>query len=92
MSGAVGTISQQSASVDFPLPTIGMRGGWRFADSWRSAVSQQLLKVKIGKYDGGLYNGAVEWAFPPCLRGPRLQLLQVHPHPDGSTPAESSTR
>ena len=66
LSGPTGSLAQ-SASVDFPLPTIGVRGGWRFADSWRLAGYAQLLKLKIGDYDGGLYNGAagVEWAFMP---------------------------
>jgi len=66
LSGPSGNLSQ-TASVDFPLPTIGLRGGWRFADNWRLTGFAQLLKVKIGDYDGGLYNGAaaVEWAFLP---------------------------
>jgi len=66
MSGPSGSLAQ-SASLDFPLPTIGVRGGWRFADNWRLTGFAQLLKVKIGDYDGGLYNGAaaVEWAFLP---------------------------
>ena len=66
LSGPTGNLAQ-SASVDFPLPTIGVRGGWRFADRWRLAGFAQLLKVKIGDYDGGLYNGAaaVEWSFLP---------------------------
>ena len=67
MSGPGGLGLSQSASVDFPLPTVGVRGGWRFADSWRLSGFAQLLKLKIGDYDGGLYNGAVavEWAFLP---------------------------
>ncbi len=66
LSGPTGNLAQ-SASVDFPLPTIGVRGGWRFADNWRLSGFAQLLKLKIGDYDGGLYNGAaaVEWAFLP---------------------------
>ena len=67
LSGPGGLGLSQSASVDFPLPTVGVRGGWRFADSWRLSGFAQLLKLKIGDYDGGLYNGAVavEWAFLP---------------------------
>lgn len=66
LSGPAGNLSQ-SASVDFPLPTIGVRAGWRFADTWRLTGFAQLLKLKIGDYDGGLYNGAaaVEWSFLP---------------------------
>lgn len=57
----------ESASVDFPLPTIGLRGGWRFADNWRVTGFAQVLKIKIGDYDGTLANaaGGVEWAFHP---------------------------
>ena len=66
LSNGVGTISQD-ASVNFPLPTIGARGAWKFADNWRLNGMGQFLKVKINEYDGGLYQatGAVEWAFLP---------------------------
>jgi hypothetical protein len=66
LSSAVGTVSQE-ASVNWPMPTIGARGNWKFADNWRVTAFGQLLKVKIGDYDGGLYNGAIaaEWAFHP---------------------------
>jgi len=66
LSTPAGTISE-SASVDVPLPTIGVRGGWRFADNLRLTGFAQFLKLKVGDYDGSLVNAsaAVEWAFHP---------------------------
>ncbi|QJR15741.1 outer membrane beta-barrel protein [Usitatibacter palustris] len=63
---AAGTVSDE-ASVDFPLPTIGILGSARFAETLRIMGYGQLLKVKIGDYDGELVNFAVglEWAFHP---------------------------
>jgi opacity protein-like surface antigen len=59
-----GALSQE-ASVKYPLPTLGMRGSVRIADGWRLTGFGQVLKVKIGDYDGELFNfaGGVEWAF-----------------------------
>jgi hypothetical protein len=64
MHTSAGTISDD-ASVDFPLPTIGIRASQAFADNWRITGFGQALKLKIGDYDGSLLNGsvAVEWAF-----------------------------
>ena len=66
ISSAAGTISD-SASVNVPLPTLGVRGSARFADNWRVVGFGQALKLKIGDYDGELLNGSVgvEWAFLP---------------------------
>ena len=66
ISSTGGTLSDE-ASADFPLPTIGVRGAWKFAPNWRLSGYGQALKVKIDQYDGGLYNAAaaVEWAFMP---------------------------
>lgn len=66
LSNPGGTISQ-SASVNAPLPTIGLRGSASFLDTLRVTGYFQALKVKIGDYDGDLVNGAVglEWAFLP---------------------------
>jgi opacity protein-like surface antigen len=68
ISNAAGSLSK-SASVDYPLPTIGLRGSARLGDNWRVAGFAQLLKIKIGDYDGELYNfgGGVEWAFNPSM-------------------------
>jgi len=64
ITSASGSISQE-ASVKYPLPTLGARGSVRIADSWRLAGFGQILKLKIGDYDGELYNfaGGLEWAF-----------------------------
>jgi len=64
MASKTGTVSDE-ASVDVPLPTIGVRGSAAFADRWRITGFGQALKLKIGDYDGSLLNGslAVEWAF-----------------------------
>lgn len=68
LSNPNGSISQE-ASVDVPLPTIGVRGNWKFADNWRVTAFAQLLKLKIGDYDGELNNAAIaaEWAFHPNM-------------------------
>jgi hypothetical protein len=63
------TVSARSseASLDFPLPTLGVRAGWRLADRWRATGMAQALKLKYGDHDGALYNLAagIEWAFLP---------------------------
>ena len=62
----VGSRSEE-ASVDFPLPTLGVRGAWRFADQWRFNGFAQALKLRYGDYDGALYqlSAGIEWAFLP---------------------------
>lgn len=64
ISAAIGNLSD-SASVEAPLPTIGVRGSARVADNWRVTGFAQALKLKVGDYDGEIINatGAVEWAF-----------------------------
>ena len=66
IAGQAGNVSD-SASVDVPLPTLGIRGAVKFADNWRLTGFGQILKLKVGDYDGELYNvsAAVEWAFMP---------------------------
>lgn len=64
ISAEIGNVSD-SASVSAPLPTIGMRGSIRIAESWRATGFVQALKLKVGDYDGEIINatGAIEWAF-----------------------------
>ena len=64
MATKSGTVSDE-ASVDVPLPTIGVRGSVAMGDNWRITGFGQGLKLKIGDYDGSMLNGsiAVEWAF-----------------------------
>ena len=54
-----------SASVDYPLPTLGLHANARIADNWRLTGFGQLLKLKIDEYDGEITNFGVgvEWAF-----------------------------
>ncbi len=64
ISSSLGLLSE-SASVDFPLPTIGARGSVRLADNWRLTGFAQLLKLKVGDYEGSLVNASagIEWTF-----------------------------
>ena len=64
ISSALGTVSE-SASVDIPLPTIGARGSLRLGEDWRLTGFAQLMKLKVGDYDGSLVNlsAGIEWAF-----------------------------
>lgn len=64
ITSVLGTLSE-SASLDVPLPTIGARGKVRIADNWHLTGFAQLLKLKVGDYDGSLVNlsAAVEWSF-----------------------------
>ncbi len=64
LSSSLGSLSE-SASLDFPLPTIGARGGVRLSDNWRLTGFGQLLKLKVGDYDGSLVNlgAGIEWMF-----------------------------
>src|SRR5262249_21395286 len=59
----------QEASVKYPLPTLGVRGSGRIAPNWRINGFAQILKIKIGDYDGGLYNAGagIEWGFSPQM-------------------------
>ena len=55
----------ESASIDYPLPTIGVRGSARIGQNWRVTGFGQFLKLKIDDYDGEVTNfgAGVEWAF-----------------------------
>ena len=63
-TGSAALISD-SASVDYPLPTIGIRGNARIGENWRVTGFGQLLKLKIGDYEGDMQNwaGGLEWFF-----------------------------
>ena len=66
ISSTLGARSSES-SLDIPLPTLGVRGGWRIADRWRIAGMAQAMKLRVNESDGALYNFAagIEWAFMP---------------------------
>jgi len=58
-----------SASVDYPLPTVGMTGSVRMGQDWRLTGFGQFLKLKINDYDGEVLNfsAGVEWAFSRAM-------------------------
>jgi opacity protein-like surface antigen len=55
----------EEAAVDYPLPTIGLRGTMRLGDNWRVTGFGQFLKLKIDEYEGDMLNVGVgvEWFF-----------------------------
>jgi opacity protein-like surface antigen len=59
----------KEAAVDYPLPTIGLRGSARLADNWRVTGFGQILKLKIDEYDGEVinYGLGLEWAYAPNM-------------------------
>ncbi|HSN72947.1 MAG TPA: hypothetical protein VLT59_15630 [Steroidobacteraceae bacterium] len=44
----------ESASTSGPLPVIGLRGIWRFADKWYLDAHGQFFALEIDEYDGEL--------------------------------------
>lgn len=64
ISGAAGNLSK-SIAVDYPLPTLGLRGSARIGENWRVSGFGQILKLKIDEYDGEVINYGVglEWAY-----------------------------
>jgi opacity protein-like surface antigen len=67
-TGTSASINEE-ASVDYPLPTLGLRGSFRMGENWRVTGFGQLLKLKINEYDGEVINfgGGIEWAFTPAM-------------------------
>ena len=63
-AGSNVTLSEE-ASVDYPLPTIGVRGNARIGENFRVTGFGQFLKLKIDEYDGEVLNWGVglEWMF-----------------------------
>jgi opacity protein-like surface antigen len=59
------TSFSDDAAIDYPLPTIGLRGSVRLGESWRVNGFGQFLKLKIDDYDGEVLNAGVglEWMF-----------------------------
>lgn len=68
LASATGTLSKE-VSVDYPLPTIGVRGAFKLGDNWRVSGFAQLLKLKIDEYDGEVsnYGAGLEWAYWPNM-------------------------
>ncbi len=44
----------ESGSTNAPLPVIGLRGMWKFADNWYADLSGQWFSVKLDQIDGSL--------------------------------------
>jgi hypothetical protein len=67
-TGSTVSLSEE-ASVDYPLPTVGLMGSARIGENWRIAGFGQLLKLKIEDYDGEIVNFSVglEWMFTRAM-------------------------
>lgn len=63
-TGSLTSLSD-GASIDYPLPTLGLRGSMRLGETWRVTGFGQFLKLKIDDYDGEVLNAGVglEWMF-----------------------------
>lgn len=48
--------SVESSDVTAPLPVIGLRGEYRFADRWSLRGSGEIFAIEYGDYDGSLYD------------------------------------
>lgn len=48
--------SVESSDVTAPLPVIGLRGEYHFADRWSLRGSGEIFAIEYGDYDGSLYD------------------------------------
>ena len=48
--------SVESNDLTAPLPVIGLRGEYRFADRWALRGSGEIFAVDYGDYEGSLYD------------------------------------
>ena len=48
--------SRKSGGVTAPLPVIGLRGEYRFADRWSLRGSGEVFALEYGDYSGSLYD------------------------------------
>jgi len=53
---ASATGSVESSDVTAPLPVVGLRGEYRFADRWSLRGSGEIFAIEYGDYDGSLYD------------------------------------
>jgi len=53
---ASGGASVESNDLTAPLPVIGLRGEYRFADRWALRGSGEIFTVDYGDYEGSLYD------------------------------------
>ena len=48
--------SRESSDLTAPLPVIGLRGEYRFAERWSLRGSGEIFAIEYGDYDGSLYD------------------------------------
>jgi hypothetical protein len=48
--------SSESDDVTAPLPVVGLRGEYRFAERWSIRGSAEVFIIEYGDYDGSLYD------------------------------------
>jgi hypothetical protein len=48
--------SFESNDLTAPLPVVGLRGEYRFADRWSLRGSGEIFSIEYGDYDGSLYD------------------------------------
>lgn len=55
----------ESSDTNAPLPVLGLRGMWRFADNWYADLQGQWFSVKLDAIDGSLSDirAGVTWMF-----------------------------
>ena len=51
---ATGTELRESSDLTAPLPVVGLRGEYRFADRWSIRGSGEIFSIEYGDYDGTL--------------------------------------
>jgi hypothetical protein len=57
--------AQESGDTTAPLPVLGLRGMWKFADNWYADLQGQWFSVEVDNIDGGLSDIrlGVTWMF-----------------------------
>lgn len=53
---ASGIGSVEANDLTAPLPVVGLRGEYRFADRWSLRGSGEIFAIEYGDYDGSLYD------------------------------------
>ncbi|MGH8168618.1 MAG: hypothetical protein ACREQ1_15365, partial [Woeseiaceae bacterium] len=48
--------SRESSDVTAPLPVVGLRGEYRFAERWSLRGSAEIFAIEYGDYEGSLYD------------------------------------
>ena len=50
------TAAIETAEVKGPFPVVGIRGAWRFGESWYFNVQAQILPINFSGYDGLIHD------------------------------------